>query len=143
VHDRFGGQGGHRQASLPSRDGGTIDVTVSGVAKGVGMIHPQMATMLSRAPDRRGRGTRDALGPAPPAAARTWDQLSVDGDTSTNDTVFVLASGRPAPHRWSPARRPRPPRAAIEAVARDLAGSRPPTARGFDADHDRRHGRSR
>jgi glutamate N-acetyltransferase / amino-acid N-acetyltransferase len=28
-----------------------------------------------------------------PAAARTWNQLSVDGDTSTNDTVFVLASG--------------------------------------------------
>ena len=31
-----------------------------------------------------------------PAAARTWDQLSVDGDTSTNDTVFVLASGAAA-----------------------------------------------
>ena len=28
-----------------------------------------------------------------PAAARTWDQLSVDGDTSTNDTVLLLASG--------------------------------------------------
>jgi glutamate N-acetyltransferase/amino-acid N-acetyltransferase len=57
-----------------------------------------------------------------PAAARTWNQLSVDGDTSTNDTVFVLASGAgggaPAAAGSADARALG---AAIEAVARDLA----------------------
>jgi glutamate N-acetyltransferase/amino-acid N-acetyltransferase len=57
-----------------------------------------------------------------PAAARTWDQLSVDGDTSTNDTVFVLASGVSGAAPVSPGS----PGAlalgaALEAVARDLA----------------------
>jgi glutamate N-acetyltransferase/amino-acid N-acetyltransferase len=57
------------------------------------MIHPNMATMLSVIL------TDAVVEPAVlwsllrPAAARTWNQLSVDGDTSTNDTVFVLASG--------------------------------------------------
>jgi glutamate N-acetyltransferase/amino-acid N-acetyltransferase len=78
---------------LPAKDGEAVTVTLSGIAKGVGMIHPNMATMLSViltdapvAPEV----LRELLRPA---AARTWDQLSVDGDTSTNDTVFVLASG--------------------------------------------------
>ena len=57
-----------------------------------------------------------------PAAARTWDQLSVDGDTSTNDTVFVLASGAAGGATVEPGT----PAAsvlgaAIEAIARDLA----------------------
>jgi glutamate N-acetyltransferase/amino-acid N-acetyltransferase len=75
---------------LPGPDGGPVTVTVTGIAKGVGMIHPRMATMLSVVltdasvePD-----TLHA-----PIVQRTWNQLSVDGDTSTNDTVFLLASG--------------------------------------------------
>ena len=78
---------------LPAADGEPVTVTLSGIAKGVGMIHPNMATMLSViltdapvAPEVLWELLR-------PAAARTWDQLSVDGDTSTNDTVYVLASG--------------------------------------------------
>ncbi len=78
---------------LPGPDGAPARITVSGVAKGVGMIHPRMATMLSVIltdaaiePD-----TLHAL--LAPIVQRTWNQLSVDGDTSTNDTVFVLASG--------------------------------------------------
>jgi len=57
-----------------------------------------------------------------PVAARTWNQLSVDGDTSTNDTVFVLASGASGAATVEP-RTPGAARlgAAIEAVARDLA----------------------
>ena len=56
------------------------------------------------------------------AAARTWDQLSVDGDTSTNDTVFVLASGKAgAADAASDAAARAALGAAIEAVARDLA----------------------
>jgi len=86
------------------------------------MIHPQMATMLSVvltdatiAPDLLWSLLR-------PAAARTWDQLSVDGDTSTNDTVLVLASGAAG---VAPAEDGSPAAAAlgraIEAIARDLA----------------------
>src|SRR5207344_157338 len=57
-----------------------------------------------------------------PAAARTWDQLSVDGDTSTNDTVFVLASGASAAGPVGAGSTAADALgAAIEAVARDLA----------------------
>jgi glutamate N-acetyltransferase/amino-acid N-acetyltransferase len=107
---------------LPAADGEPVTVTVTGIAKGVGMIHPNMATMLSVV-------LTDAAAPPEvlwsllrPAAARTWDQLSVDGDTSTNDTVFVLASGASgaAPlHEDSPAAVAFG--SALEAVARDLA----------------------
>jgi glutamate N-acetyltransferase/amino-acid N-acetyltransferase len=69
-------------------------VTIGGMAKGAGMIHPQMATTLSLV-------TTDAAIPAPvlrralrSAADETFNCISVDGDTSTNDTMFLLANGR-------------------------------------------------
>lgn len=107
---------------LPDAEGEPVTVTITGIAKGVGMIHPNMATMLSVV-------LTDATAPPDvlwsllrPAAARTWDQLSVDGDTSTNDTVFVLASGASGAAPLAPDS----PAAlafagALEAVARDLA----------------------
>ncbi|HEV2491500.1 MAG TPA: bifunctional glutamate N-acetyltransferase/amino-acid acetyltransferase ArgJ [Terriglobia bacterium] len=68
-------------------------VHLAGVAKGAGMIHPRMATMLSFI-------TTDARIAAPllhkmlrAAANVSFNCLTVDGDTSTNDTVIVLASG--------------------------------------------------
>jgi len=111
--------------SLPvdaGRDRAPTSFRVSGFAKGVGMIHPRMATMLSVV-------LTDA--PAEPvllheilvsAATRTWNQLSVDGDTSTNDTVFLLASGA-AGGTAVPAgsQAARALAGGIEAVARDLA----------------------
>jgi glutamate N-acetyltransferase/amino-acid N-acetyltransferase len=78
---------------LPGIDGGPVAVRVSGIAKGVGMIHPRMATMLAIVLTDAAIEPAILAGLLRPAAARTWDQLSVDGDTSTNDTVFVLASG--------------------------------------------------
>jgi glutamate N-acetyltransferase/amino-acid N-acetyltransferase len=109
--------------ALPDFDGLTArSVRVTGIAKGVGMIHPQMATMLSIL-------LTDA--PVPPAvlhtmlraaAARTWNQLSVDGDTSTNDTVFLLASGEPGAAPVTIGSTAAAVLAsAVEAVARDLA----------------------
>ncbi len=97
-------------------------VTVSGIAKGVGMIHPNMATMLSIVLTDAAVEPAVLYGLLRPAAARTWNQLSVDGDTSTNDTVFVLASGA-AKHPDIRAGTPTATAlgAAIEAVARDLA----------------------
>jgi glutamate N-acetyltransferase/amino-acid N-acetyltransferase len=68
-------------------------ITVGGIAKGAGMIHPNMATLLAVL-------TTDAAGE--PAALqpllrrvadRTFNAISVDGDTSTNDTVLLLAGG--------------------------------------------------
>jgi glutamate N-acetyltransferase/amino-acid N-acetyltransferase len=107
---------------LPGTDGMPRTVRVTGIAKGVGMIHPRMATMLAvlltDAPATP--GLLSAI--LRPAAARTWNQLSVDGDTSTNDTVFLLASGASgaAPVvAGSPAAVALA--GAVEAVARDLA----------------------
>ena len=107
---------------MPSVDGKPARVTVSGIAKGVGMIHPQMATMLSVILTDAAAAPETLWGLLRPAAARTWNQLSVDGDTSTNDTVFVLASGASGAVPVEPGT----PAAvtlgaAIEAVARDLA----------------------
>jgi glutamate N-acetyltransferase/amino-acid N-acetyltransferase len=73
--------------------GGTRQARITGVVKGVGMIHPGMATMIALVL------TDAAVAPATlaallrPAVALSFDQLTVDGDTSTNDTVFALASG--------------------------------------------------
>ncbi|MEO5941553.1 MAG: bifunctional ornithine acetyltransferase/N-acetylglutamate synthase, partial [Candidatus Limnocylindrales bacterium] len=108
---------------LPDPDGLAVrTVRVTGIAKGVGMIHPRMATMLSIVLTDAQVDPAALHGLLRLAAARTWDQLSVDGDTSTNDTVFVLASGaagaaRVAAGTHEAAELGR----AIEAVARDLA----------------------
>jgi glutamate N-acetyltransferase/amino-acid N-acetyltransferase len=107
---------------LPQTDGHAVTVTVSGIAKGVGMIHPRMATMLSVILTDATVVPETLWGLLRPAAARTWDQLSVDGDTSTNDTVFVLASGAAGA---ATAEAGSPTAAilgsAIEAIGRDLA----------------------
>jgi glutamate N-acetyltransferase/amino-acid N-acetyltransferase len=112
--------------SLPHRDGEpdgqTVNVTVSGIAKGVGMIHPRMATMLSVVLTDAAVPPEVLWGLLRPAAVRTWDQLSIDGDTSTNDTVFVLASGASGAADAVPGSAAAATLgAAIEAVARDLA----------------------
>ena len=108
---------------LPDADGRPVPVTLSGIAKGVGMIHPRMATMLAVVLTDAAVDDPETLwGLLRPAAARTWDQLSVDGDTSTNDTVFLLASGASgaAPVGAGTAAADALG-GAIEAIARDLA----------------------
>lgn len=71
-----------------------ITVTIGGMAKGSGMICPHMATMLCFI-------TTDAAIPAEvlrsalrDAATLSFNQISVDGDMSTNDTVLMLANGK-------------------------------------------------
>jgi glutamate N-acetyltransferase/amino-acid N-acetyltransferase len=107
---------------LPGPDGGPVKVTVTGIAKGVGMIHPRMATMLSVVLTDASAAPATLHGLLSPIVQRTWNQLSVDGDTSTNDTVFLLASGAAGARPVAMAT----PEAevlggAIEAVARSLA----------------------
>jgi glutamate N-acetyltransferase/amino-acid N-acetyltransferase len=111
------------ELALPDVDGFAVrSVTISGCAKGVGMIHPGMATMLAIILTDAAVDPAVLAGILRPAAARTWNQLTVDGDTSTNDTVFVLASGASgtAPVRAG-SEAARQLGRAIEAVARDLA----------------------
>ena len=68
-------------------------VRIGGIAKGAGMIHPNMATLLAFVTtDAHIDG--DALRPMLRAAADdSFNAISVDGDTSTNDTLLVLANG--------------------------------------------------
>lgn len=68
-------------------------IIIGGMAKGSGMIHPDMATMLAVI-------TTDAIVPSDnlpdlvqEAVNHSFNRISVDGDTSTNDTVLVLANG--------------------------------------------------
>ena len=70
-----------------------VTVTVAGMAKGSGMIHPNMATMLSYiTTDARisQQLLQKMLGST---VEDTFNMISVDGDTSTNDSVIVLANG--------------------------------------------------
>jgi glutamate N-acetyltransferase / amino-acid N-acetyltransferase len=97
-------------------------VRLLGCAKGAGMIQPNMATMLAfivtdatTSPSVLRRALRDAV-------AKTFNAITVDGDTSTNDTLAVLAngaSGAPAIRAGSPAYRKF--YAALESVCRSLA----------------------
>ena len=69
-------------------------VTLTGVVKGAGMIRPDVATMLcflmtdARMPSSLLQDTLAA------GANRSFNRVTVDGDTSTNDTILLLASGR-------------------------------------------------
>jgi len=72
--------------------GGTT-VRALGVAKGAGMIHPNMATLLTFVLTDAAIPSA-ALGPmVKHAADRSFNAISIDGDTSTNDTLLVLANG--------------------------------------------------
>ena len=68
-------------------------VTIGGMAKGSGMIHPNMCTMLSFITTDAAI-SKEALQKALSDDVNdTYNMISVDGDTSTNDTVLVLANG--------------------------------------------------
>ncbi len=98
------------------------EVRIGAMTKGVGMIHPNMATMLAFL------ATDAALEPAFAAAVvkrvvdRSFNMVTVDGDTSTNDSCFLLANGMagaPALAQGTPAAERF--EAALEAVCVELA----------------------
>ncbi len=81
-----------KEVALRSQIGGKT-VTVGGIAKGSGMIHPNMGTMLcfittdcAITHEMLEDALRDIV-------CRTFNRVTVDGDTSTNDTCVVLANG--------------------------------------------------
>jgi glutamate N-acetyltransferase/amino-acid N-acetyltransferase len=72
---------------------GGAEVTLGGIAKGSGMIHPNMGTMLcylttdcAISPEMLKKALKTACGV-------TFNRISVDGDTSTNDSLIILANG--------------------------------------------------
>ena len=78
---------------------GKVEVTINGIAKGSGMIAPDMATMLAFL-------ATDARLPAPVLRAllreandRSFNCITVDGDTSTSDTLLLAATGTAPAHR--------------------------------------------
>jgi glutamate N-acetyltransferase/amino-acid N-acetyltransferase len=72
----------------------TLDgFTVGGMAKGSGMIHPQLATMLAVLTTDYPLEPGEAIGFLGPAVDRSFNSISVDGECSTNDAVCLLANG--------------------------------------------------
>ncbi|KTB48921.1 bifunctional glutamate N-acetyltransferase/amino-acid acetyltransferase ArgJ [Dehalogenimonas alkenigignens] len=67
--------------------------TVAGCAKGSGMIHPDMATMLGFITTDAAIGAANLQRLLKRAVDKSFNVISVDGDTSTNDCVFLLSSG--------------------------------------------------
>jgi len=66
---------------------------ILGVAKGAGMIMPNMATMLCFIVSDIGIDSNDLNGVLSSSVETTFNRITVDGDTSTNDTVLVMANG--------------------------------------------------
>lgn len=72
-------------------DGQTV--SIGGAAKGSGMIHPNMATMLGFVTTDANIGSEDLQMALKAITNTTFNMITVDGDTSTNDMVLVMANG--------------------------------------------------
>ncbi|UOE56755.1 bifunctional ornithine acetyltransferase/N-acetylglutamate synthase [Bacillus sp. CMF12] len=81
-------------------DGKTV--TMGGSAKGSGMIHPNMATMLAFITTDANIDCSDLQFALKQVTDRTFNQITVDGDTSTNDMVMVMANGTSGINKLSP-----------------------------------------
>jgi glutamate N-acetyltransferase / amino-acid N-acetyltransferase len=110
-----------KDCAVSVRIGGR-EAHIGAMTKGVGMIHPNMATMLAFV------GTDASLAPDFARTAlkrvveRTFNMISVDGDTSTNDSCFLLANGLSgAPELTEQSLDAERFVAALEAVCTDLA----------------------
>ena len=77
------------QASQPFR--------IAGIAKGAGMIHPNMATLLGVMATDAAVSPEALQSALTYAVERSFNSISIDGDTSTNDTVAILANGTDTP----------------------------------------------
>ena len=78
------------KTAVVSRDG----FTVGGMAKGAGMIHPVLATMLAVVTTDYPLGSGEAIAFLRPAVEASFNRITVDGECSTNDAVVLLANGQ-------------------------------------------------
>ncbi len=83
-----------RKTSSTQLQFGKSAVSLLGVAKGSGMIHPQLATMLVYIFSDIAATPRELKTLLRDACDESFNCMSVDGDTSTNDTVLLMASGQ-------------------------------------------------
>lgn len=88
--------------TLPGKNHQGVEYRLAGMTKGAGMIHPNMATLLgvlcTDAPV-----AQSALKPLLVSAVnKSFNSISIDGDTSTNDTLAILANGAAAPSPDTP-----------------------------------------
>jgi glutamate N-acetyltransferase / amino-acid N-acetyltransferase len=90
---------------------------VGGAAKGSGMIHPNLATMLAVVTTDYPLEPGEAIEFLRPAVEASFNSISVDGECSTNDAVVLLANGASSAPRDDDSFRE-----ALDAVCRDLAG---------------------
>ncbi len=72
---------------------GDKTITIGGMAKGSGMIHPNMATMLSFITTDCAISKEMLQKAISKSTIDTYNMISVDGDTSTNDTLLIMANG--------------------------------------------------
>ena len=97
-------------------------VTVGGVAKGSGMIHPNMATMLAFVTTDAVVEKESLQSALSMATERTFNRITVDGDTSPNDMVLLMASGAVENELLTQSSPDFPAfKEAVEAVMRELA----------------------
>ena len=73
-----------------------VQVTITGIAKGSGMIHPNMATMLGYIATDAAIAQPQLQAMVSEAANRSFNCITVDGDTSTNDALMLIATGKAA-----------------------------------------------
>ncbi len=81
-----------KEAALSARIAGRT-IWIGGMAKGSGMIHPDMATMLAFVTTNAAIDRRALQRALVTSVDQSFHRISVDGDTSTNDTVLCLANG--------------------------------------------------
>lgn len=81
-----------KQATASFTDG-MIRFRVGGIAKGVGMVSPRMATILGFVTTDAGIGPRPLAGALRVVSEATFNEITVDGQMSTSDTVLLLANG--------------------------------------------------
>ena len=79
----------HAKTAVAAGDG----FVVGGMAKGSGMIHPNLATMLAVITTDYPLRAGEAIEHLRPAVAESFNSISVDGECSTNDAVVLLANG--------------------------------------------------
>ena len=90
---------------------------VGGMAKGSGMIHPDLATMLAIVTTDYPLAPGEAIDFLRPAVEESFNAITIDGECSTNDAVVLIANGASGAPRDDDAFR-----AALHAVCKDLAG---------------------
>jgi glutamate N-acetyltransferase/amino-acid N-acetyltransferase len=94
---------------------------IIGIAKGAGMIHPNMATMLGFVMTDAAASPAFLKSALKVAVDESFNVVSVDGDTSTNDTVLLMASGKLGNNELTSAKDAADFQRALTQVCRDLA----------------------